>query len=52
MRDGGIVKGGVMPGFADKLSPEEIDDVLAWIESLWSDDIYTAWLRWSKNDKK
>ncbi len=52
VREGGIAKGGAMPGFTGKLSPQEIDEVLAWVQSLWSDDIYTAWLRWSKNDKK
>jgi len=36
--------GGVMPGFKDKLNDKEIDFVLAWIQSHWSDKIYEEWL--------
>ena len=35
--------GGNMPAFQDKLSDEDIIDVLAWIQNLWPDEIYTVW---------
>ncbi len=34
-----------MPPFNEKLSAEEIDAVIAWFQSLWSDEIYTVWVR-------
>ena len=45
VREGGQAIGGTMPAFKDKLSDKEIDFVLAWIQSNWSDKIYEAWLR-------
>lgn len=49
-----ILKGGPpgegrMPEWQDKLSDQEIDDILVWIKSLWSDDIYEAWYRQIEN---
>jgi len=32
-----------MPAFEDKLSGTEIDSVIAWFQSKWSDDIYSTW---------
>ena len=43
VRRGGIPIGGSMPAFADKLSAQEIDDILAWVQSHWSDKIYAVW---------
>ncbi|MEN8180389.1 MAG: cytochrome c [Pseudomonadota bacterium] len=43
VRLGGVPLGGTMPGFAEKLNPEEIDAVLAWVQSHWSDEIYRVW---------
>lgn len=43
VRRGGIPIGGSMPGFAEKLSQDEIDAILAWVQSHWSDEIYTIW---------
>ena len=43
VRLGGVPLGGTMPGFADKLSAEEIDAILAWIQSHWSDEVYRVW---------
>ena len=40
---GGIPIGGSMPAFSDKLSPREIDAILAWVQSHWSDEIYAIW---------
>lgn len=43
VQKGGIPLGGTMPPFGDKLSPEEIDNILAWVQSHWSDEVYAAW---------
>ena len=40
---GGMPVGGVMPGFGDKLSKDDIDAILAWVQSHWSDEIYGMW---------
>jgi len=40
---GGIPLGGWMPAFEDKLSKQDVDDVLAWVQSNWSDEIYKLW---------
>ena len=34
---------GKMPIFQDKLTDEEIINVIAWFQSLWPDDIYAQW---------
>ena len=43
VRFGGEPLGGVMPAFQDSLSPEDIDSVLAHIQSLWPEEIYYRW---------
>ena len=43
MRKGGAQVGGTMPPFEDKLSADEIDSVIAWFQTKWSDEIYAAW---------
>ena len=43
VRRGGAPMGGSMPAFADKLSAQEIDAILAWVQSHWSDEIYAIW---------
>ena len=43
IRVGGVIFGGTMPGFEDKLNNQEIDEVLAWVQSHWSDKVYAAW---------
>jgi len=48
VKQGGIPLGGTMPSFSDKLTNEEIDDILAWVQSHWSSDIYTAWEKRNK----
>jgi len=45
IRRGGIPIGGSMPAFADKLSDDEIEAVIAWIQSHWNDEIYNAWAK-------
>lgn len=41
---GTAAQGGNMPAWGDKLSDEEIDAVIAWFQSLWSEEVYEAWL--------
>lgn len=43
VQEGGAKLGGSMPPFKDKLSPAEIDAVIAYVQSQWSDEIYNAW---------
>lgn len=35
--------GGSMPAWKDKLTEEEITDVMAWFQSKWSDEVYQIW---------
>jgi len=35
--------GGNMPPWGDKLSEQEIDDIIAWFQSKWPDELYAAW---------
>jgi mono/diheme cytochrome c family protein len=44
IKEGGKPLGGNMPGFNDKLSENEIDSVIAYFQSYWTDDIYELWL--------
>ena len=34
-----------MPAWGSELTGEEIDDTIAWFQSLWPDEVYAAWLR-------
>jgi mono/diheme cytochrome c family protein len=43
VRFGGVQLGGTMPGFKNKLNNQQIEAVLAWVQSHWSDEIYSAW---------
>ncbi len=43
VREGGIPLGGQMPPFKDVLAAEEIDSILAWVQTHWSDKIYGIW---------
>ncbi len=45
VRQGGVPLGGVMPAFAEKLSVQEIDSIIAWFQSLWPEEIYQQWYR-------
>lgn len=44
IKKGGIPNGGVMPGFENSLSDEQIKNAIAYFQSFWSDEIYQAWL--------
>ena len=41
--NGGVPLGGVMPAFGSVLDEDEALDVIAHIQSLWTDEIYTRW---------
>lgn len=43
IRNGTIAIGGSMPPWRDKLSAQDIDDLISWFQSLWSDEVYQAW---------
>jgi thiol:disulfide interchange protein DsbC len=43
VREGGAKLGGQMPGFENRLNPAEIDSIIAFFQSKWSDDIYQRW---------
>lgn len=43
IRDGTVKLGGGMPSWGDKMTGEEIEAVIAWIVSRWSDEIYKRW---------
>ena len=40
---GGAEFGGVMPGFSGSLDEPDRLAVIAWVQSLWPDDIYQRW---------
>ncbi|GMQ95940.1 MAG: hypothetical protein BMS9Abin14_420 [Gammaproteobacteria bacterium] len=35
---------GNMPGFSQGLSDQDVEDVIAWFQDKWSDEIYASWL--------
>lgn len=41
--NGGMEYGGLMPGFAGTLDKSERLAIIAWFQSLWTDDIYARW---------
>ena len=43
VREGGQKMGGLMPPFADRLTDEQIDSVIAYFQSKWSDELYEKW---------
>ena len=36
---------GSMPAWEGKLAEQQVDDVIVWIKSLWSDEIYDIWYK-------
>lgn len=36
---------GSMPAWEGKLTEQQVDDVVVWIKSLWSDEIYDIWYK-------
>jgi len=49
IRDGTQKIGDNMPAWGDKLSVQEIDDVIAWFQGEWPPEIYQAW--YVRNEK-
>lgn len=43
IREGSPPGAGGMPGWDDKLTNQEIADVIVWIKSTWSEEIYGTW---------
>ena len=43
---------GKMPPFQSRLTDEEIINVIAWIQSLWPDEIYTQWWAIQQNSSQ
>jgi len=37
--------GGKMPAWKDKLSEQDINDIIAWFQSQWPNELYQAWKR-------
>lgn len=48
VRNGTAKFGGNMPGWKDRLSEEQINLILFWVQSQWPDEIYR---RWYENDR-
>ena len=43
IKNGTAKIGGKMPAWKEKLSEQEINDILTWIKAQWPDEIYAAW---------
>ena len=48
INQGGEKYGGWMPALGDTLTQQQVDEAIAYVQSLWPDKIYAAWL---KNDQ-
>lgn len=44
IRRGTIAMGGSMPAWGNKLSEDDIEAVIAWLQSRWPEEIYQSWL--------
>lgn len=44
LNEGGVALGGQMPGFKNQLQEDEKLAVIAYLQSLWSKEIYEGWL--------
>jgi mono/diheme cytochrome c family protein len=42
---------GRMPAWGEKLSDQEITDIIAWFQSKWPQPVYEAWYRMNENKK-
>jgi mono/diheme cytochrome c family protein len=51
IRDGSPQGEGNMPAWKGKLSEQEMQDVVAYIKSLWSDHVYRLWLKMEKQSE-
>jgi mono/diheme cytochrome c family protein len=48
IKHGTIRLGGNMPPWKDRLSDQEINDIIIWFQSKWPDELYQAWQRIDK----
>jgi mono/diheme cytochrome c family protein len=39
----------VMPAYAGRLSDQDIEDILTWLQALWPPEIYERWLKANAN---
>ncbi len=52
VKNGGIPMGGSMPSFKEKLTEQQINDILAWVQSHWPDKQYTTWSQIDQRSQK
>jgi len=50
--NGGVAFGGVMPGFGRALDEDDRLAIIAWFQSLWTDDIYQRWQKIDARSKE
>ena len=43
--------GGNMPAWRDKLTEQQIQDIIVWFQAKWPDEIYAAWYRHDRGEK-
>ena len=51
IENGGVPLGGVMPAFGSALNEDEAREVIAYFQSLWTDDIYARWAEINERSK-
>ena len=51
IKEGGKSYKGKMPSFKEELSDEEISSLIAYFQSLWSDEIYKIWEKRDRDSK-
>lgn len=52
IRSGTLKLGGSMPAWKDKLTDDDIEAAIAWMQSLWPEEIYRAWLAMDEKSRK
>lgn len=52
IRDGGSKWGGTMPPFSSILKEQQILEIIAWIQSNWSDEVYVEWEKINSRNSK
>jgi len=52
IKNGTAALGGNMPAWKDKLTDQDIEDVLAWIQAQWPDEIYATWYQNNQRNKQ
>ena len=52
IREGTLRLGGNMPAWKDKLPDDDIEAVIAWMQSVWPAEIYQAWLAMDEKSRR